>query len=217
MQLPTPQQRTFFELAASSYHDQLASDTSAQGYLRSRGLGPEQASSFRLGVVREPLVGHEQYRGRLAVPYLTPAGVADFVFRCITIGCERCKAKPEDGGHAKYLATSGERSLYNVLDLDTESQTIHIAEGELDALTLSAAGFPAVGVGGADGWKPWYTICFADFAEVFVWGDGDKAGSKFAKFIERELRARRVALPPGEDVNSVFVGSGAAGLRALLG
>lgn len=216
MQLPSPRQRTFFEQAALSYHDQLGSDTTAQAYLTGRALGPEAASTFRLGVVRKPLVGHEQYQGRLAIPYITPAGINDFVFRCLVAGCEQCKLSPADGGHPKYLATSGHRSLYNVLDLGTSSQTIHICEGELDALTLSVAGFPAVGVGGVDGWKPWYTICFADFAEVFVWGDGDKAGRKFASFIEKELRARRVAVPPGEDVNSVYVKHGAGGLRGLV-
>lgn len=217
MELPSPKQKTFFEQAASSYHDQLASDTSAQAYLTSRKISPSAASTFRLGVVRQPLVGHERYTGRLAIPFLTPGGVVNFVFRCLIQDCEGCKAKPDDGGHGKYLAAIGDRTLYNVLDLGTDSQIIHITEGELDALTLSMAGLPAVGVGGVDGWKPWYSICFADFAEVYVWGDGDRSGRKFSRFIEKELKARPVAVPNGEDCNSVYVRSGADGLHALLG
>lgn len=215
MELPGSRQRTFFEQAATSYQQQLAVDTAAQEYLTSRGIGPEAASSFRLGSVREPLVGHEQYRDRLAIPYLTPAGPVTFVFRCTLRDCEGCRAGKDEGGHSKYLALPGDRSLYNVADLATESQVIHVAEGELDALTLSMAGLPAVGVGGSEGWKPWYSICLADFAEVYVWGDGDAAGMKFARFIEKELKARRVAMPPGEDCNGIYVRAGAEGLRRL--
>lgn len=216
MELPSPKQKSFFEQAATSYHEQLASDTNAQAYLSSRAIDRNAASTFRLGVVRQALVGHERYTGRLAIPFLTPAGVVNFVFRCLIPNCEGCKAKPEDGGHGKYLAAIGDRTLYNVGDLSTDSQTIHITEGELDALTLSMAGFPAVGVGGIDGWKDFYPICFADFAEVFVWGDGDRAGRKFARRMEKELKARPVAVPNGEDVNSVYVRAGTAGLRALV-
>lgn len=221
MQLPSPRQRAFFEQAAESYHQQLAGDTAAQAYLTSRGIGPDAASSFRLGVVREPLVGHESYTGRLSIPYITPAGVVNFTFRCIQQ--HKCSetvigmARDDKPIHCpKYLNTSLETTLYNVLDLGTKSQTIHICEGELDALTLSMAGLPAVGAPGVKSWKPWHTLCLADFAEVFVWADSDQAGRQFAKFIEKELRARRVALPKGEDVNSVYVNAGADGLRGLL-
>lgn len=199
-----------------SYQQQLAADTRAQEYLTSRAITPGVAGTFRLGVVREPLVGHESYTGRLSIPYLTPAGVVNFVFRCLTPQCEGCKLKPDDGGHPKYVATTLDRTLYNVNDLATKGQVIHITEGEMDALTLSTAGFPAVAVPGVKNWKPWYGICFADFAEIYVWGDGDKAGRDFAKFIEKELKARRVAVPPGEDVNSVYVRAGVEGLRALV-
>jgi len=114
------------------------------------------------------------------------------------------------------MNTMLETTLYNVLDLATTSQTVHVCEGQLDALTLSAAGFPAIGVPGVKGWKPWYGICLADFAEVFVWADADTAGRKFASFIEKELKARRVALPQGEDVNGYYCKVGADGLRRLI-
>lgn len=216
MQLPSTRQRAFFEQAATSYQQQLAGDTAVQAYLTSRGISPGAASTFRLGVVRQPLVGHERFTGRLVIPYLTPAGVVDFTFRCITLQCERCKAKPDEGGHAKYMNTMLDTTLYNVLDLATTSQTIHVCEGQLDALTLSSAGLPAIGVPGVKGWKPWYSICLADFAEVYVWADADVAGRKFASFIEKELKARRVALPQGEDVNGYYCKAGADGLRALI-
>jgi DNA primase len=214
VRLPTPRQRAFFEQAVTTYAQDLASDTSAQGYLRSRGIGPEAASSFRLGVVRRPLVGHEQYSGRLCIPYLTPAGVVNFTFRCITLNCGGCD-DPEQG-HPKYLAALPERSLYNVKDLGTESQSINVTEGELDALILSINGYPAVGTPGVDSWKPWFTLCLADFAEVFVWGDGDKAGRKFNRFMEREINARPVAVPKQEDANGIYLRGGRAALAACL-
>jgi DNA primase len=215
VKLLSPKQKAFFEQAATSYQQQLHGDTVAQTYLASRGIGPEAASTFRLGVVRQPLVGHESYGGRLCIPYITPGGVVNFSFRCLTQGCMRCK--DSENGHPKYMATSLDRTLYNVLALDTESQAIHVCEGELDALTLTLAGLPAVGVPGVSNWKPWYNICFADFAEVYVWADADEAGRKFGKFVEKELRARRVALPQGEDVNGWYRRVGAEGLRGLLG
>jgi DNA primase len=86
----------------------------------------------------------------------------------------------------------------------------------LDALTLSMAGLPAVGAPGVNAWKEWHTICLADFAEVFVWADADTAGKKFARFMEKTLRARPVALPIGEDVNGWYVKHGAEGLRHLI-
>lgn len=222
MQLPSNSQRRFFEQAAASYHQQLASDTAAQAYLTSRGISPGAASTFRLGVVRKALVGHERFFDRLSIPYLTQAGVVNFTFRCIAghkcsehqIGTDLKTGKPVHC--SKYLNPELPTTLYNVGDLETTSQTIHVCEGELDALTLSTAGLPAIGAPGVSSWKPWHTICLADFAEVFVWADPDAAGRKFARFMEKEIKARRVALPLGEDVNAIYVRSGAAGLHELI-
>lgn len=214
--MPSPRQRTFFEQAAAHYHRQLASDTAVQAYLTSRGISPAAASTFRLGAVRDALVGHEAYEGRLAIPFITPAGVVNFVFRCAIPRCERCPLKTEDGGHPKYLADLPERTIYNVLDLATEGQEIHVTEGELDALTLSLAGFPAVGIGGVDGFKPFFKIVLADYQDVYAWGDGDQAGRKFNKKLKTEVGARPVAVPKGEDVNAIWCRAGVEGLRACL-
>lgn len=213
MKLPTPKQREFFESAATAYSKQLTGDTVAQAYLTTRGITPPAAASFRLGVVAEPLVGHEQYRGRLCIPYVTQRGVVNFTFRCL---------RPHDCKEAdcrKYDAPPGDRNLYNVTAIDQAemagSQTIHVCEGELDALTLTMCGLPAVGVPGADNWKKHWPICLGDFAEIFVWADGDQAGRAFGFKLEKELGARRVALPRGKDVNSVYTDGGAEALLAF--
>lgn len=211
MQTLSAAQRRFFEQAATTYQADLAGDTSVLAYLASRGLSPDGLGTFRLGVVRSPLAGHEVFRGRLAIPYLTPAGVVNFSFRCLKR--HDCK----EAGCPKYLPPEGmERNLYNVLDLKKDSPFICVTEGELDALTLSLAGLPAVGVPGVKNWKKHFSRCLEDFEVIYAFGDGDDAGSKFSNFLARETRARPIRMPPGEDCNSIFVKEGPVALQRLL-
>lgn len=209
IQTPSAEQKSFFEQAVSSYQAALAGDTSAQGYLASRGLGPSALVTYRLGVVRRPLAGHEQYAGRLAIPYLTPAGVVNIRFRCLQ--------SHECDGHPKYLSADGAgTNLFNVLDLKKDSPFICVAEGEIDTMSLSLAGLPAVGVPGVDAWQKHFSRCLEDFEVIYAFGDGDKAGSKFSSFLARETRARPIRIPAGKDCNDIFREAGAAGLRALI-
>jgi DNA primase len=209
VQTLSEEQRRFFEQAASTYQADLAGDTSAQAYLASRGLGPSALGTFRLGVVRRPLAGHEQYAGRLAIPYLTPAGVVNLRFRCLR--------QHECDGHAKYQSLEGGgTNLFNVLDLKRDSPFICVAEGEIDTMSLSLAGLPAVGVPGVDTWQKHFARCLEDFDVIYAFGDGDKAGGKFSNFLARETRARPIRMPSGEDCNSIYVKEGADGLRRML-
>lgn len=211
MQTLTSAQRAFFERSVSTYQNDLAGDTSAQAYLTSRGIGPEAASTYRLGVVRNPLAGHEGLSGRLVIPYLTPEGPVNFSFRCLKN--HDCKAS----GCPKYLPIEGmQRNLYNVLDLKKDSPFVCITEGELDALTLSMAGLPAVGIPGVKHWKKHWPRCFSDFDTIYAFGDGDDAGGKLNSFLAREVRARSVSMPKGKDCNDIYRERGAAGLRALI-
>jgi DNA primase len=211
VRLPSAEQRASFETAVSRYQLDLQGDTSAQAYLEKRGIGPLAAASFRLGVVRTPITGHETYRGRLAIPYLTPAGPVNLRFRCLR--AHDCKTE----GCPKYLSAEGaQTNLFNVLDLKKPSPFICVAEGEIDAMTLSMSGLPAVGVPGVENWEKHFSRCLDDFDKVFSFADPDKAGRKFASFLAREVRAVPVRLPEGEDVNSLYVRSGADALRKLI-
>ena len=211
MQTLSAAQRTFFEQAATMYQSDLAGDTSAQAYLRGRGIGPEAAATFRLGVVRRPLTGHEQYEGRLAIPYLTPAGVVNIRFRCLTahncaaVNCPKYLSLPDAG-----------TNLFNVLDLKKTSPFIVVPEGELDVISWSLSGVPAVGPPGVDAWQKHFSRCLEDFDVVYSAGDGDKAGSKFNAHMAREVKARPLRIPKGEDSNSLYVKGGADALRRLL-
>ncbi|MGW2169161.1 toprim domain-containing protein [Streptomyces sp. NPDC001705] len=210
MQTLSEEQRRFFEAAVAQYQQDLAGDQAAQAYLASRGLGPQALAQYRLGVVRRPLAGHEQYAGRLAIPYLTPAGVVNIRFRCL--------ASHECDGHPKYLSADGAgNNLFNVLDLKKDSPFICVAEGEIDTMSLSLADLPAVGVPGVDTWQKHFSRCLEDFEVIYAFGDGDKAGSKFSSFLARETRARPIRMPAGRDVNDIYREKGPDGLRQLIG
>lgn len=212
MQTLSNEQRQFFETAVSTYQADLAADTAAQAYLAKRGFSAQDAATFRLGVVGRPLAGHEAYRGRLVIPYLTPSGVVNMNFRCARD--HDCKTVE---GHRKYLKPEGSSSnLFNVLDLKKDSPFIAVAEGELDTITLSICGIPAVGVAGVKAWEKHFGRCLADFDTIYSFADGDKAGGSFASFLGREVKARPIRLPQGSDVNQIFQEGGPDAVRALI-
>jgi DNA primase len=211
VQTLSDEQRRFFEHAASTYQQDLAADTAAQAYLAKRGLGPAALATFRLGVVRRPLVGHEQYAGRLALPYLTPAGVVNIRFRCLqahdcaAVECPKYLSLPDAG-----------TNLHNVLDLKKDSPHIVVCEGEIDTMSWSLAGIPAVGLPGVDAWQKHFSRCLEDFDVVYAAGDGDKAGAKLNSLLAREVKARPLRIPKGQDSNSIYTREGADGLRRLI-
>lgn len=172
----------------------------AEDYLRNRGIPLEVARLASLGVVEEPEVGHEQYAGRLAIPYITKTGVVDLRFRSLNPAVE-----------PKYMGLTGaETKMYNVLDIEKANDFIGVCEGELDTITMSSCvGIPCIGVPGANSWKKHYTRLLADFERVFVFADGDQPGTEFARSLARELPVTIVQLPEGHDVNSMYVQDGA--------
>lgn len=213
MQTLSIELRRFFEQAVTQYQSDLAGPggTNAREYLRTRGIGPETAARFRLGVATSPRVGHEGLRGRLVIPYLTPAGPVNFSFRCLRQ--HDCK----DVGCPKYLPIEGmERNLYNVLDLKVDSPFICVTEGELDALTLSMVGLPAVGIPGVKTWQKHFARCLEDFDVIYAFGDGDEAGGKLNSFLSKEAKARPISMPKGMDVNALYLQGGSDALRALI-
>lgn len=218
------------ELAADTYEKQMYEsqlDTAPRGYLVSRGIYAS-APLFRLGYVADPLPGDEQFRGRLAIPYLTPAGVVAMKYRCIEP--HDCKTA---GGqyHHKYAQLEGqEQHLYNVGAYHSGRDMLGIVEGEIDALTATVhLDLPTMGVPGATQWIKhgrYWSLSLRDFSLVIIFADGDKAkctcsprhaencpnpkraGLELAKAIAADAgphRARLVQLPDGQDVNSMVV------------
>ncbi len=159
---------------------------------------------FRLGLVKEPEPGHEPYIGRLAIPYITPAGIIDIRFRSLNT----------DGG-PKYMSRPGASThIYNIQALQSESDVLAICEGEIDTIIATQCGFAAVGLPGANNWKQFYSRVLADWSKIMLFCDGDNAGREMAKNISRELdNVFPIFMPDGCDVNDVYLNEGADGLR----
>ena len=161
-----------------------------------------------MGVVLEPLTGHENYTNRLAIPYITRSGVVDLRFRSM------------DLSEPKYMGLTGATThLYNVGAFFRASSYISICEGEIDTITLDmACGIPAVGVPGVNNWKKHYTRLLQDFEKVFLFADGDSAGTDFAKHLAKELaNLVIVQMPDGEDVNSMYLKHGVEFFQQKIG
>jgi DNA primase len=171
----------------------------ATDYLSSRQLSVEEASIFHLGVVDEPLPGHEPYKGRLAIPYITPSGVVDLRFRSM------------NGEDPKYMGLVGAKTtMFNTQALFAADKYICVTEGEFDCIMMSVKTIhPTVGIPGANNWKPHYIKLLDDFETVIVLADGDAAGLEFGKKISRELgNVNIISMPDGEDVNSIIIKKG---------
>jgi len=107
--------------------------------------------------------------------------------------------------------------LFNIRDIHSASDTICITEGELDAVILSQCGLKAIGVSGANSWKRHHPRMMAGFEKVYIFGDGDKAGTEFAKQVNASLdNGVRVALPENMDVNDFYLKNGVSALLGLM-
>lgn len=167
----------------------------AEEYLAQRSLSVDEARVFHLGVVEEPLPSHEQYKGRLAIPYITPSGVVDIRFRSM------------HGEDPKYMGLTGAKTtMFNTQACFVANNYICVTEGEFDCILMSVKTMhPTVGIPGASNWKSHYAKILDDFETVIVLADGDPAGQEFGKKISRELgNTNVIAMPEGEDVNSII-------------
>lgn len=189
----------------------------AEEYMESRGVGRNPAGTFLLGCVPPPdecAPDEVRFSGMLSIPYLTPvAGAVAVKYRNL-----RPDAEP------RYLAPVGQEThLYNVMDLHKPSNRIVICEGEIDAMTVSMLGVPAVGVPGTQTWRSHYPRVFDGYREVLILTDNDaksdsNPGQDLARLIMREIPgSRNVMLPEGYDANSFYLSEGADALLDLLG
>ena len=151
--------------------------------------------------MKDALPGHETYKGRLAIPYITPSGVVDIRFRSLN-------NNPDE---PKYMGIPGAKTtMYNAQSVLTAGSYMCVTEGELDTVMLSVkTGHPSIGIPGANNWKPYYTKILDDFETVIVLADGDNAGLEFGKKLSRELpNVNLVQMPEGHDVNSIIIQEG---------
>lgn len=204
-------QRSSLETAAAAYELQI--DRPLASYLEERGIDRDAALGSRLGLCADPMPGHEQYRGRLVIPYVTAAGVMSLRFRDLT-----------GTSSAKYLGAGGAQTrLFNARVLAESPKYVAICEGELDAIVMNyRVGIPAVGVAGRHAWREHFPRCFSDVERVFIVTDNDdkedNAGQELAKAIHKDLpRATNILPPRGMDVTDWFLAVGRDGIREALG
>jgi DNA primase len=210
MQPLSESQMESLETAVQSYQDQFMAD--AARYLLSRGVDRELATTFRLGVVTDPVPGHGRFRGMLAIPYLDKDGHPLTIrFRCLQQHDHRAAF------HGKYNSMAEDPSrVFNIKAIFDAKDEIHIAEGEFDAMILTKVGLPAVAIPGAHGWQYHHRRMLAGFSRVYVWGDPDDAGAEFVTKVVASMRAAKgVGLKVG-DVTETYLQGGAEALYALI-
>ncbi|MFE1095860.1 toprim domain-containing protein [Streptomyces smyrnaeus] len=204
--------------ATNRYHKAIAGNETARAFLVKRlgDLSWDSARYFSLGVVDDPLPGHEAYTGMLCIPYVAPYGVVGLKFRCLVD--HDCKAVHKN----RYLFPPGHTHRpYNTAALSRAEPYLAICEGEIDTITAHMAGIPAVGFPGAGSWKKVYARMIRGYSAVYILADNDDGGTgveKFAEVIAEDVRnARIVQMPKGHDVNSFVQESGYDALREKVG
>lgn len=158
-----------------------------------RNLPESVLQAYRIGEQGDDIV----------FPFLLPDGV-------LALAKVR---KAEDGGKPKPTAANCEPILFGWQAVPPEAREIIITEGEIDALSWAAYGFPAMSVpfGGGKGEKQkWIESEFERmerFEKIYISTDMDKPGDEAAEEIASRLgrhRCYRVILPL-KDANACLV------------
>lgn len=198
---------------AKDYHEALNAEAIA--YLVARGISKEAAQYAQLGQITGDYAPHSSYAGWLSIPYIVVGeGVVGFKFRRL------------GEGNPKYGAPTNQKShLYNVRDLEEESDVLVICEGEFDTLIVSQIlKVPAVGCPGVASWKQHFGKMVVGYDRVLIVGDNDdkadgtNPGQDFARRVAQEVpNSQIVQLPSGMDITDCYLTEGPDKLRERLG
>lgn len=195
-----------------AYQGQLGASEEASEYLAGRGLTERTIADAALGYVGvgegDAAQGHEKFRGRICIPYLTTTGPVKLRFRSVG-----------DSG-PKYMDMPGNGPrLYNVAAIaeDTEGTTLHLCEGEFDTLIAQQAGLTAVGLPGVTSWQPHFRNVLEGYDQIIVLADNDDngQGEEMGAHVAAQMPGtdvRTVLMPEGFDVNSAYLDGGAEAL-----
>lgn len=212
MIVPSPSTKRSLQEAASRYHEALLGDDEALSYLIDhRKITKEALQSFSLGVVREPVSGHEYMRNRLSFPYITRTGIVSIRFRYL--------GDPKAAGAQKFLSSTGDvPRIYNVNVL-ADNDKIYVCEGETDTIMCWMAGIPAIGIPGANAFRTEFARVLRHRAVVVLAdNDDDGQGKKFSDEIFTSINGcDTVMMPRGHDVSSFTAEHGIDALREKVG
>ena len=198
---------------AREYHEALSAEAIA--YLVARGISKEAAEYAQLGQITGDYAPHSSYAGWLSIPYIVVGeGVVGFKFRRL------------GEGNLKYGAPANQKShLYNVRDLEEESDVLVVCEGEFDTLIVSQIlKVPAIGCPGVASWKQHFAKMVMGYSKVLIVGDNDdkadgsNPGQDFARRVAQEVpNSQIVQLPSGMDITDCYLTEGPDKLRERLG
>lgn len=208
----TDSEMKLLEEATRSYQADLLLADGVMEYLNARGISEREAGIRRVGVASDPVPGHERFRGFLAIPYLDRRGRPLTIrFRCVE------KHDHREHGHGKYMSLPDDvPRMFNVGAVFEADDTIHVCEGEFDAIVLNSIGLPAVAIPGAHLWRPRHRVMLSGFQNIYVWADPDQAGMDLLRKIMKSLPNAKPVRLTGGDVSEVFVEGGAEALLARL-
>lgn len=171
-----------------------APDGRVRDYLREeRNIPEEVLKRYRIA----------ESNGRIIFPFLLPDGVLALAKSC----------DPRKGADPKPTAANCEQVLFGWHAVPEDVRSVVITEGEIDALSWAAYGYPAMSVpfGGGKGAKQqWIENDFdrmARFEKIYISTDMDGPGDEAAEEIISRLgrhRCFRVALP-FKDANDCLV------------
>ena len=201
-------------------------------YLRSHGLGKDEAVKYQLGFVNPVEPSDYQFEGRLSIPYITRNGVQAIKYRCVMDHDCKEYARDNHPQHAKYAAPLGQEArIFNPAAFFDAEDVLGIAEGEIDAIVATERlGLPTIGIPGVENWtknrKEWrHTL--KDYEHILIFVDGDLpserhpdgAGLEFARAVAKDVgpQARLVRCPSGEDVASMVASGQMDTLRERAG
>ncbi len=180
---------------ADKYHQALLKDSAGLDYLRSRGISPETADRFCLGL--------EQDKGMrwLSIPHFQKGRLLNIKFRSMPPAEKTFRRIP------------GFRSILFNADCLAGKEEIFITEGELDAITLVQAGIENVvsGTTGAGSFEAEWIDQLKNVNRVYLVYDPDEPGQQGARSLAKRLgysRCLHVEMPEGIDVNAFFKGGG---------
>lgn len=211
---PGPEQRRLLGLKTESLHQKLwqpEGQRHAEYLMVARGLSIETVQRFQLGAVVDPAESDNPAElGRISIPYLRPRGPVGIRYRAIDEGVQPKYYQPP----ASYTP------IFNTQAIIDRPEWLVICEGEVDTMTASQAGMPAIGFPGVNSWRDMYATLLAGFEKIYILADNDDKGQggSFAETIIKAVpRARMRLLPEGHDVNSLYLEAGAEAIQDLLG
>ena len=199
----TPRLQQILQFAAQFYHEKLLENDDALDYLQDeRGLTFGTIEKFKLGwadgslrpelekrgfnfdeMIRSGLVterGRDFFYSHVTIPYMTLGS---------TVLSVRGK---EIGG--KYLTPRGHKA--HLFNSDSgRSETLLIAEGEFDAMSLEQLGFNAVAAPGAGTWQDAWTP-YIESKRTYIIFDADEAGLAGADKLSSKLLGSRIVHIP---------------------